>query len=130
MWRTTTLTGAPTPQSLLSVLCRVADSNIHLQLLAGCMRHMGTAYRTSISVFDIEHMIANMLTSALVTTYHNAIALSLCMIILTLMQRTEILRRRSRSGLRCTHRGTGRSIKTWSVRSRSLARRTRGGIPY
>lgn len=85
MWRKMTLTGAPILQSLLSVLCRVVDSNIHLQLLAVYMLHMGTAYRTSISVFDTEHMIANMLTSALATTYHNAIALSLCMIILTLM---------------------------------------------
>jgi hypothetical protein len=85
MWRAMTLTGAPTLQSLLCVLCRVVDSNIHPQLLAVYMLHMGIVYRTSISVSDTEHMIANMLTSALVTSYHNAIALSLCMIILTLM---------------------------------------------
>lgn len=49
------------------------------------MHHMGIAYRTSVFAFDIGHMITNMLTGALVTTYHNAVTLSLCMIVLTLM---------------------------------------------
>jgi len=55
---------------------------------------METVYRTLTSFSDTARMIAEKLADAKVTTYHNAIALSVGVIIFSLVQRTWILRRR------------------------------------